>query len=355
MPFMAIGPVYRSFIEVARERGVDVARVLGEAGLTESALLDPGTRVSPELGRAIGGALFRAANLPTMGLEAARRLRLGDLDVFGYLLKHADNLWSMLQVASQYSRLLGDTASVEVASLTDSVEVSLGRSGGRKLLHEGSDFAAGVFVLSARALFGEDVSPREVRLPCARPRDERPYQQFFGCPLSFDAECVTLVYASALLHLPSRHADPQLSGILRRQADQSVSKVPQDAAVPTRVRAYVAEHLDQGDAGLAVIAAKLAMSERTLRRRLREAGTGYRALVDDVRRERALMLADQGLHTATEIAVMVGFEDSTAFARAFRRWTGSVPRDYMEERRRNLADVRKSEVDAPSLRAARLH
>ncbi|MFM2416559.1 MAG: Arabinose-binding domain of AraC transcription regulator, N-term [Pseudomonadota bacterium] len=167
MPFMAIGPVYRSFIEIARERGVDVARVLGEAGLTESALLDPGTRVSPELGRAIGGALFRAANLPTMGLEAARRLRLGDLDVFGYLLKHADNLWSMLQVASQYSRLLGDTASVEVASLTDSVEVSLGRSGGRKLLHEGSDFAAGVFVLSARALFGEEVNPRAVRLPCA--------------------------------------------------------------------------------------------------------------------------------------------------------------------------------------------
>jgi AraC-like DNA-binding protein len=62
------------------------------------------------------------------------------------------------------------------------------------------------------------------------------------------------------------------------------------------------------------------------------------------------MLADQGAHSATEIAVMVGFEDSAAFARAFRRWTGVLPRDYLQARRRDPASAHASEVDAVRLR-----
>jgi AraC-like DNA-binding protein len=89
--------------------------------------------------------------------------------------------------------------------------------------------------------------------------------------------------------------------------------------------------LDRGDPRLSEVASELGTSERTLRRRLAEAGTGYRALIDDVRRERALMLAHEGVHSVTAIAVQVGFADMTAFTRAFRRWTGSLPSDYLIE------------------------
>lgn len=346
---MAIGPIYRCVIEVARERGVDVERLLRTAGLTEASLLDPSTRLSPELGRAFGGALFRAAGLPTIGLEAARRFRLGDFDVFGYLLKYSTDFNSILSAATQYKRLIGDTAAFEVERHKERVVVSMGRSGGRQLLHEASDFAAGAIVLAVREFVGDQVNPLEVHLPREKPLDERVYQRFFGCRVVFGADDVKLVYAAAWLSQPCRHADPQLAAILRRQADDGLAKVPDDAPLPVRVRAYLAQHLDQGT-DLSAIAKQLAMSERTLRRRLREAGTGYRELVDDVRRERALMLADQGAHSATEIAVMVGFDDSATFARAFRRWTGVLPRDYMLARRTDPSQSRASEVDAVSLR-----
>lgn len=345
--------MYRCFIEVARERGVDVERLLGELGLSETQLLDPSTRLSPELGRAFGAALFRAANLPSIGLEAARRFRLGDFDVFGYLMKYSQDLWGMLMAASQYNRLIGDTAAFEVERLEDSVALSIGRSAGRKLLHESSDFAAAVITLSIRELVGTEAWPVEVHLPRERSQHEREYQRFFRCRLTFGAECVKLVYPDSLLSLPCRHADPQLAAILRRQADDGVAKVPDEAPLPVRVRAYLAEHLERGAIDLALIASKLAMSERTLRRHLRDAGTGYRELLDDVRRERALLLADQGAHSATEIAVMVGFEDSAAFARAFRRWTGVVPRDYQKAQKLDPTRTPASSVDAVPLRLVR--
>jgi AraC-like DNA-binding protein len=189
-----------------------------------------------------------------------------------------------------------------------------------------------------------------VCLPREAPRDERPYQRLFRCRLVFGAERATLLYPASILTMPCRHADPQLAEILRRQADEAVTKVPVDAPLALRVRALLASRLERGTAELAEIAQALAMSERTLRRHLREAGTGFRELLDDVRRERALLLADAGAHSATEIALMIGFEDSAAFARAFRRWTGVLPRDYLARQKRDPAAQRESHVDAPALR-----
>ena len=102
--------------------------------------------------------------------------------MFGYLLKYSPDFWSLLMAASQYERLLGDTASFEVERLHDRVLVSIGRSGGRKLLHEASDFSAAVITLAIRELVGPDVRPLEVQLPRERPLDERVYQRFFACP-----------------------------------------------------------------------------------------------------------------------------------------------------------------------------
>lgn len=343
---MAIGPLYRCFVEVAREYGVDVAPLLRAHGLNEATLYDPATRLAPEMGRAFGAALVRAAKLPTFGLEAAQRFKLSDFEMLGYLLKHAENGWGMLSAAEQHSRLLGDTASFRVVRGRDEVIVTVGRTGGRKLLHETSDFAAVVVTRCLRELVSPEIDPSEVRLPREAPGDERPYRRFFRCAVAFGAEEVTLVYPARVLALPCRAADAQLARILGKHASDEIAKLPADGTIETRVRAHIAQQLEHGAQEVAEVARQLGMSERTLRRRLREAGSGYRELRDEVRRERALMLADQGQHGATEIALRVGFEDGAAFARAFRRWTGQLPSDY-------LAARRSSELAAPVLRLVR--
>ena len=73
------------------------------------------------------------------------------------------------------------------------------------------------------------------------------------------------------------------------------------------------------------IARDLGISARTLRRNLEQEGTSLRALVDDVRRERA----DELLATGTpvkEIAFVLGFSETSAFSRAYKRWTGRPPK-----------------------------
>jgi AraC-like DNA-binding protein len=99
----------------------------------------------------------------------------------------------------------------------------------------------------------------------------------------------------------------------------------------TRAAAYAAIARElraaEGAPTIDAIAAELGTSERTLRRRLRDHGVTFRALVDEVRRERARALVAGGGRPLIEVALEVGFSDASAFSHAFRRWFGHAPRE----------------------------
>jgi AraC-like DNA-binding protein len=70
------------------------------------------------------------------------------------------------------------------------------------------------------------------------------------------------------------------------------------------------------------------MSDRTLQRRLRQEATPFAALLADLRREMAPSLLRDGRLAVSEVAFLLGYEDPSAFARAFHRWFGRSPRAY---------------------------
>jgi AraC-like DNA-binding protein len=100
--------------------------------------------------------------------------------------------------------------------------------------------------------------------------------------------------------------------------------VPRDATLD-RVRAAVTRVLRTGPPTLASVARTLRASPRTVQRRLKEAGSSHRGVVDEVRRELAIRyLATPGL-SITEIAFLLGFTDDSSFRRVYKRWTGRSP------------------------------
>jgi AraC-like DNA-binding protein len=73
-------------------------------------------------------------------------------------------------------------------------------------------------------------------------------------------------------------------------------------------------------------------SRRTLHSQLATEGTTYKRLVDDLRRRVALQQLEKRRLGVDEIAFLLGFSDSAAFYRAFKRWTGRTPQEYLVTR-----------------------
>ncbi len=89
--------------------------------------------------------------------------------------------------------------------------------------------------------------------------------------------------------------------------------------------------LSTGTPTLRQIAVNLAISERSLQRRLRGCGTSFAWLLVNLRRELAIDLLGDRRLAVYEIAFLLGYSEPSAFNRAFRRWTGSSPSRYRPE------------------------
>lgn len=154
-------------------------------------------------------------------------------------------------------------------------------------------------------------------------------ERLLGCPVRFDADDNGFAFAAALLQLPTRFHDEGLHAFLVAQAKKELSLLPEAVPFVRQVDNVVDALLRQRkDLDAAVVAKALALSVRTLQRRLGESGSNLSAVVDRAReREARRQLSLPGARV-DEVASAVGFKDVSSFSKAFKRWTGQAPSTF---------------------------
>ena len=96
------------------------------------------------------------------------------------------------------------------------------------------------------------------------------------------------------------------------------------------LRAVLKPYIGEGYPPARLAAELVGTSRRTLFRTLAERGTGYHALVDEIRLEKAKYLLHETTKDIGQIARLVGFKNHCHFTRMFRRVSGITPKAYRE-------------------------
>lgn len=143
-----------------------------------------------------------------------------------------------------------------------------------------------------------------------------------GVEPRFGAREYAVTYPIAVLDTPLPHARPALAVLLEERLEQHIAS---GATVSARTRVAIHKLLDVGRrCSVDAIAEAVAMSRRSLERALATEGTSASAIVDEERKRYALAWLPE--YSVEEVASRLGYSDRRAFARAFRRWTGTSPR-----------------------------
>lgn len=168
-----------------------------------------------------------------------------------------------------------------------------------------------------------------VELPHARPTTHGDYRQLFGAPALFAASRAALVFNADFLtqSFVRSHHD------IERFVDDAPAHLLAECdfhytSVADQVRRIIEDRLGNPSCTSDDIAAEVRMSRPTLWRRLREENTSISQIRDQVLRDAALAALSCGTHTVAQLSQRLGFSEPSAFSRAFRRWTGSSPRNY---------------------------
>lgn len=264
---------------------------------------------------------------PLLGLKLGQTATAAHFGVMGYVLHNCADLGAAFERYRRFERLIYDMEPVQFSQDHDALVLEWGLGHGRPgpLVDE---TAITALVAFARALTGETLAPLSVHFVNPRPPDPAPYRDYFHCPVHFEEPHTRIRIPRLTLARPLQQADPALLRLLETQAEALLAQLPSGGQLEDEVRRLIAGLLPDAEPTLAAVAQRLALSERTLHRRLAARGVTFRMLRDDTRRQLAQRyLADPRL-TLAEVALLLGYAEQSAFSRAFRHWTGESPGRY---------------------------
>jgi AraC-like DNA-binding protein len=175
----------------------------------------------------------------------------------------------------------------------------------------------------ARIATREQVNPATVHVTLDLPELDA-YEAFLEARIR-RSDVNRVAFSAVDAQKPFLTANHAMWAILEPTFDKRMKDLTQNASVRDRVRACLLEMLASGHYSMANIASKLAVSNRTLQRRLREEGTTFQKVLDELREELARHYLSTTDYTSVEISFLLGYEEPNSFFRAFRAWTGQTP------------------------------
>lgn len=315
----AVSPGWRLLF---RDLGLAAGPLLRQAGLGEDLFSRDAPRVPPEGYHALWAALDAHVHGVPVPIAIARAL---SVEVFDPTLLAAVCSHDLNGAATRLARfkpLLGPmTLDVDV----DDHGTTLG-------LRWPADLAAPpslaltellFWVALARITTRAEVSPTRLTAMVV-PDQVQAYRDYCGIAVT-SGPCWSISFSAPDARRPFLTANDGLWRAFEPDLRRRLSELDLGASMVDRARAALVELLPTGEASLEGVARKLAMSTRTVQRRLGAEGTSFHGVLSNTRQALALHYLRRTPMTAAEISFLLGYEDPNSFYRAFRAWTGSTP------------------------------
>lgn len=317
--------------QLGTELGLTVPQCLQGSGLDVMALADGQAQVeaSQEL-QVVANLLTCLPDQPLLGLLAGRRYQLSRYGIWGYALLSSASLGEALEMGLRYLDLTFAFCRIQAREeagghwlvIDDSwIEPELRRF---LLLRDSS-----AITRIQRELTGLRQPFKSVQLALPAPPNDllSAYAEAYGCTPQFDAAEHLLELDPELLARGLPGDNPSIRQACEQQCHQLLQRYRARDGLAGRVR----ELLLEGGAALPdmpAVAARLHLTERTLRRRLSDEQTSFRQLQEETREALAEELLRVPGLSLDEVAQRLGYGEVSNFVHAFRRWKGMTPRQF---------------------------
>ena len=322
-------------VSALREAGVSAEHVLAAARLPSRLLDTPGRYVPPSDYFALWKSIRAVSGDPAIGIRLATLVKPELTEPLFLAVLSAGNLAEAIGVVSRFKRLLEpeDLVVVEDAA-TERLVVTYRWSDAEDEVPQALVDAELAFLvqIGRRGTSRPDLSPREIFLRTSALDAGGEHEDFFRCAIRLGAPRNAIAFALDDTRDPFATRNPELLNALLPHL-QANTPVPPDAGL-ARVRAVIAERVRGRRPEADEVARELAMSTRAMQRLLKNSGTSFRRLLDDVRNEHARGYLGSTTFTDGEVSFLLGFEDPNSFYRAFRAWNGMSPTEFRRQEAR---------------------
>ena len=322
----------RVWVSGLERLGYDRASLFAAAGLDRVDLDDADAQLPCAAYGAIVETAQRQRFTRNLAVLLARETPIGAYPLVDYLVVTSESVGAGIAQLAKYLHLSSSPVALEIRQESDRVRVVAESPGNPFTL----EFTVSLMVLHFTAETNRQFRATAVNF-AHRPDDVAEVEQILGCPVHAESGWNGLELSHETWRLPLRRRDAVLRGVLERQADAMAARLPVNGGIASDVRRALASRVAGGDTRIQAVARQLAMTPRTLQRRLAEQGSSYQGLLDDTRQEAANCYLAHSALSICEIAYLLGYSEPAAFHRAFKRWNDETPQAFRAREHRPAA------------------
>jgi len=313
-------------LEGARRRGFVYSGLLQRLGIAPELLSEPRARLAPEQFTQLLQGLWLELDDEYLGFGQSRSHR-GTFAMMCHALIHCSNLEKALHRGLMFYRLFPDGPRLNLEREGDKVRLSLDASNLWDPDHFLCECLLVIWHRLGSWLVGQRIRLEQATFHYPRPAHADEYDLLFPCPLAFCANTSSLLFSCRYLGMPLLQDERTLKQFLRRAPADLLARPDDGDSLSSQLRRLLSRDASRWP-DLEAVAQHLHISAQTLRRHLREEGTSFQALKDQLRRDIAIYHLGRNDLSLQQIAEQLGFSEPSAFHRAFKKWTGLTPGAY---------------------------
>ncbi|MEM1219605.1 MAG: AraC family transcriptional regulator ligand-binding domain-containing protein [Bacteroidota bacterium] len=323
-------------IQFGELKGVLTRPIYERIGYTPEELQSPDLKLSREVYNQVCRALITQTQDPAFGLHVGSYWTLPAAGLVAQIIQTSRTIGEGIQYLCTFSNL-------GCSSLPFSLEKTKGEAYLRVQHNEAWYRQApevfrhtleGLLLFNLqglRTLTHGCILPIRLSLPYARTDVPRTvYEGYFQCPVAFSQAGIALQLPLEVIDLPIKTADYDLLQVLVRHAKEKSSRLAGGDYFPDRVQQVIYQLMGHGFPAQEAVAETLHMSARTLQRRLREAGTNYKKIVERLKEELAKDYLCNPDLSIQMISDLLNYAEPSVFSRSFKRWTNQSPKAFRQ-------------------------
>jgi AraC-like DNA-binding protein len=317
-----------------RERELDPALLLSELGIDTAVMDSP--NVSMELSDYM--RLFNAAAKTlkdeNLGLHLSIDAKVEHFGLLAYLSQNAKTIGDALRIFEHYYRVFTPEFGIQFIVDESSCTYHYHHKAPENIdPRQDIEFSLAIVVDSILKSVTGSWKPELASFTFSEPSDLEYHYKIFGENLHFDQAKNFIRFDKSVLELERTSADSALLMILQEHGNALLRSVKDQDNVEDQIRVLITSNAGHQNVNTESIAKHLNMSVRNLHRVLRERGTSYQQIRDETLLNIGKEALSETRSSVTEIALRLGYSESSAFVRMFKRHTGMTPLQF----RKNLA------------------
>lgn len=333
---LSVGSIH-SLADAVQHLGQNPQPLLEQFGLDAARLAEPRARLSIPRYMRLGHAAIQLTGDPGLGLLMGRLSRLSQAGLAGVTAAQAPTVREAARALIRYEPLYASNCRGQSSLQEDArgawlrfYSISPYNAYNRFVV----DSVLAGWLQQLGNLVGQRLPVEKVQIEFPAPSYGATYLEHFDCPVEFGAEQNQLRLEQATLNLRNPEHCPSTWRQLLELCERELEQLTRTRSLRERITRLLGPLLHGREPDLQEVATRLQLPSWTLRRKLAEEGTQFRAILNETRRDLAMAYIRDTELAFGEIAYLLGFASAEAFQRAFKRWNQQTPGEYRRSQRR---------------------